>query len=150
MLESIAPAAGPTEGGTLVRIYGSHLHGGPLAARAVIAAGVAYSTSRLCRFGDGTEPVPASHDAAHGALTLIIAPTLTPNPNPNPVPNPTPNPHQARCSAARRPTPRSRRPARCPCQLRSTQSTSPRSRRPPGLRSGFALGLGLGLGLGSA
>ena len=67
MLESIAPAAGPIEGGTLVRVYGSHLHGGPLAARAVTAAGVAYSTSRLCRFGDGTEPVPASHDAAHGA-----------------------------------------------------------------------------------
>ena len=80
MLESIAPAAGPTEGGTLVRVYGSHLHGGPLAARAVTAAGVAYSTSRLCRFGDGTEPVPASHDAAHGALTLALAPTLTPTP----------------------------------------------------------------------
>ena len=80
MLESIAPAAGPIEGGTLVRVYGSHLHGGPLAARAVTAAGVAYSTSRLCRFGDGTEPVPASHDAAHGALTLALALTLTPTP----------------------------------------------------------------------
>ena len=63
-----------------MRVYGSHLHGGPLAARAVIAAGVAYSTSRLCRFGDGTEPVPASHDAAHGALTLALALTLTPTP----------------------------------------------------------------------
>ena len=82
MLESIAPAAGPTEGGTLVRVYGSHLHGGPLAARAVTAAGVAYSTSRLCRFGDGTEPVPASHDAAHGALTLASTPTPTPTPTP--------------------------------------------------------------------
>ena len=82
MIESIAPAAGPTEGGTLVRVYGSHLHGGPLAARAVIAAGVAYSTSRLCRFGDGTEPVAASHDAAHGALTLALALAPTPTPTP--------------------------------------------------------------------
>jgi hypothetical protein len=78
------------------------------------------------------------------------SPSPNPNPNPNPDPTPTSNPNQARCSAARRPTPRSRRPARCPCQLRSTQSTSPRSRRPPGLRSELALGVGLGLGLGSA
>ena len=68
VVESVAPAAGPTEGGTLVRVYGAHLHGGPLAALPVTAGGVAYRTSRLCRFGDGAEAVAASHDATHGAL----------------------------------------------------------------------------------
>ena len=61
VVESVAPAAGPTEGGTLVRVFGSHLHGGPLAAR-------------RCRFGDHAEAVVASHDATHGALICRTPP----------------------------------------------------------------------------
>ena len=60
IVESVLPAAGPTEGGTLVRVFGSHLHGGG-------------GARRRCRFGDAPE-VAASHDATHGALLCFTPP----------------------------------------------------------------------------
>ena len=55
------PSAGPTGGGTLVRIYGTQLHGGN-------------GRSRRCRVGGEGAVVPASLDEASGALLCFTPP----------------------------------------------------------------------------
>ena len=54
-IERIEPAAGPTDGSTLIRVFGTHLHGGR-------------KGERRCRVGDDGVAVMASFDASHGAL----------------------------------------------------------------------------------
>ena len=54
-IERIEPAAGPINGSTLIRVFGTHLHGGR-------------KGERRCRIGDDGVAVMASFDASHGAL----------------------------------------------------------------------------------
>ena len=56
VLDVVTPPAGPLAGGTLVRIYGAHLHGG-------------VADDRRCRFG-GETATPGSLDLFHHNKTL--------------------------------------------------------------------------------
>ena len=63
-VDLVTPDSGPTGGGTLVRIYGIHLHGGkPL-------------PNRRCRFESGGPSTPASLDGSSGALLCFSPPSL--------------------------------------------------------------------------
>lgn len=61
VVAQLTPSSGPLEGGTLVRVYGSHLGGGS-------------GSTRLCRLGMGGAAVPATFDGVSGALLCFTSP----------------------------------------------------------------------------
>jgi len=61
-LELVIPTGGPTHGGTMLRVFGAHLHAGT-------------SGQRRCRVGAG-QSMPASFDATSGAL-VCATPAVT-------------------------------------------------------------------------
>ena len=67
-IDAIYPVSGPTAGGTLVRMYGSYLHGGSFTTALATNRTGAYR----CRMGDAV--VPASLDPASGALLCFSPP----------------------------------------------------------------------------
>ena len=64
VIDLVTPDSGPTGGGTLVRIYGTHLHGGKP------------RPNRRCRFESGGPSTPASLDGSSGALLCFSPPSL--------------------------------------------------------------------------
>jgi hypothetical protein len=66
-IELLTPTGGPALGGTLLRVFGTHLYAGT-------------SGHRRCRVGVDGSPVPASFDPTSGALlcTTPASPGLTP------------------------------------------------------------------------
>ena len=68
ILDVVNPAAGPTDGATLVRVYGAHLHGG-------------LRGLWRCRFGAAGVDVGASFDAASGALLCFTPAVAAPGPH---------------------------------------------------------------------